>query len=202
VLRLFKWLSVLALGLICLGCGGCCALEALISFDPFKYQELDRVVREKLWGLRGTSFEGTTDRAMSQILGVAYDYSPDDLAYWRKWDGHTIGLVDMRDECYHCNRCFVWKIKPPSGEKINPQKYRAQFSDVDREVPFRSIFIACCEESGPDGKRIFFFLPHGWQLLSDDEVSWYWQRRLFDLTPDEVAQEQRLQAGKNSTQAP
>jgi hypothetical protein len=74
------------------------------------------------------------------------------------------------------NAPYVWRSLPPSGEEI-------RLEPVAIDSP-RPPFFACGLSSG--AKRVFVFLPPlNAQLLYDDDVSWYYQARMVDLTPAE-----------------
>jgi uncharacterized membrane protein len=79
---------------------------------------------------------------------------------------------------------YCWRIPPPSGQDI-PLTGR----DGTPPSGHRLTFYACCQVSaGP--KRAFVFPPAEVVLLADDEVSWYFQVPLSDLTQDERVREQ------------
>ena len=56
-----------------------------------------------------------------------------------------------------------------------------------------TFFIACCESPSLDGKRWFVFADGSYPSirLSDDEVSWYFQKRMRGLSPEELKIEQK-----------
>jgi tetratricopeptide (TPR) repeat protein len=72
---------------------------------------------------------------------------------------------------------FVWRCPPPSGENI------PQAGSADRTLPYP--FYAC-SAIAMGGKRVFVFPPPlGAMLLADEDVSWYWQLPLSDVTPEQ-----------------
>jgi uncharacterized membrane protein len=76
---------------------------------------------------------------------------------------------------------FVWRCPPPSGQNI-PQE-----GSADRTLLYP--FYACSAIAF-GGKRVFVFPPPlGAMLLADEDVSWYWQLPLSDLTPDQRQEE-------------
>jgi hypothetical protein len=81
--------------------------------------------------------------------------------------------------------------------EIDRRRNKAPKSEKSAET--RPRFIACCAMPHADGKRIFLFHSDGSErLLSDDEVSWYYQRELSDLTKAELAKDKRFREGKRT----
>jgi len=104
------------------------------------------------------------------------------------------GTVPQKD-----SPAFVWRTLPPSGERIcfRPSLAAPQES---RQAPY----YACAAMTNPlnytpsmdkpfplyVGKRIFVFPPPlNAIMLNDEQVSWYFQRRMIDLTEEEVERE-------------
>ena len=168
-----------------------------VGFLAFIYPSYRLQWVEHLFGLRPTGFEGATTRQMTRFLACFYDSAQEYLAPRR--NGMTLQIPDAADFCWHCRQPFILHSQPPSGEQMPIDKWRSAVDWTSSTVPdaakaggIRPMFIACCAKPGPDGKRVFFFLPNGWELLSDDEVSWYYQRRLSDLSPQELTKEKEF----------
>jgi hypothetical protein len=84
---------------------------------------------------------------------------------------------------------FVWRCPPPSGRNIP----KAGSADRTLLYPFYA-----CSASAMGGKRVFVFPPPlGAMLLADEDVSWYWQLPLSDLTPDQRQQEMVYRKARN-----
>jgi hypothetical protein len=87
---------------------------------------------------------------------------------------------------------FVWRCPPPAGGAIclpGPGDAAAH----RRPQPFYA-----CSELAIAGKRIFVFpAPVGTRLLSDEDVSWFWQRPLADLTEEQLTQEAAFRKARN-----
>jgi uncharacterized membrane protein len=82
---------------------------------------------------------------------------------------------------------FYWRIPPPSGREIRP-------GGDDVAGRSRLAFFACSTKL-VFSKRVFVFPPPGQaDLLADEAVSWYFQMRLTDLTPDESERERAFRA--------
>jgi Tfp pilus assembly protein PilF len=80
---------------------------------------------------------------------------------------------------------FVWRSPPPGGGEIR----------LDGPAVAGSPFFAC--SAGPLlGTRWVFVFPDRAVLLSDDEVSWFSQRPLAELTEAERARERDYRAGR------
>jgi hypothetical protein len=167
-----------------------------VGFLAFIYPSYRLQCVEHLFGLRPTGFELATTRQMTHFLASFYDW-PHNLIPGA--NGTALEIPDAANFCWHCRQPFILHSLPPSGEQMPLDKWHSAVDYTSSTVPdaakaggTRPMFIACCAKPGPDGKRVFFFLPNGWELLSDDEVSWYYQRRRSDLTPQELTKEKEV----------
>jgi uncharacterized membrane protein len=79
---------------------------------------------------------------------------------------------------------YFWRIPPPGGEAV-PVLGPGGQPPAGRRLPF----YACCGVA-VGLKRAFVFPPAEVVLLSDDEVSWYFQVPLATLTPGERQREE------------
>jgi hypothetical protein len=93
--------------------------------------------------------------------------------------------------CPHCGSPFEWRGQPPSGQRIR----------LHVKTRRDQVFYACCSRPGKDGRRLFVFgeIPNGmisdtYQLLSDNEVSWFFQKRKKDLTEAELERDAKAGA--------
>ncbi len=94
---------------------------------------------------------------------------------------------------------MVWRCQTPSGETIRFDQPDSSNSDVRSTAffacstaPIPSYFTPTMDKPFPTvvGKRVFVFPPPlNAVLLNDDQVSWFYQRRLIDLADDEFKRE-------------
>ncbi len=77
---------------------------------------------------------------------------------------------------------FVWRCPPPSGDELRPDGPAGG-----------APFFACSVSPLLGAKRVFVF-PSGAALLADDEVSWYYQWPLAELTDDQRLREEGYRA--------
>jgi tetratricopeptide (TPR) repeat protein len=78
---------------------------------------------------------------------------------------------------------FLWRCPPPCGEEI-----QLAGSGAITAGGSRAPFYACSAAPLVGAKRVFVF-PGGVALLADEEVSWYYQRRLAELSAAERERE-------------
>jgi uncharacterized membrane protein len=80
---------------------------------------------------------------------------------------------------------YVWRVPPPSGEPIRAPLEK----DTRLREPARKPFFACSMD--PVGLRRVFVFPPPMKaiLLSDEEVSWFFQVPMDQLGPDEQVRE-------------
>jgi uncharacterized membrane protein len=81
---------------------------------------------------------------------------------------------------------FVWRVPAPSGEEIRLSDSAVPVADRGPAPPF----FACGTSPVFSHKRIFVFpLPVGAIFLADDEMSWFFQRPLADLSTAQLQRE-------------
>ncbi len=88
---------------------------------------------------------------------------------------------------------FIWRSPPPSGEEIRLFDTNGEVVGDGRRVSFYA-----CAAKPAGANRIFVFpSPRGVTILKDEEMSWYFQVPLSELTADERTREAeyRLQHG-------
>jgi uncharacterized membrane protein/Tfp pilus assembly protein PilF len=76
---------------------------------------------------------------------------------------------------------FFWRCPPPNGSEIRLFNGKGEAIQAEGRVPF----YACCgQAAGPN--RVFVFpAPRGVEILADEEMSWFYQVPMADLTPEE-----------------
>jgi uncharacterized membrane protein len=80
---------------------------------------------------------------------------------------------------------FVWRVPPPAGTEIKLQGAAGDSAPAGRSSPFFA-----CGTKRIAFKRVFVFPPPlNAQLLADEDVSWYFQARMSDLSDAEHAEE-------------
>jgi hypothetical protein len=80
---------------------------------------------------------------------------------------------------------FVWRCPTPSGTEIRVSQPDSSVPAHDRRFPFYA-----CSVNIIDKKRIFVFPPGARaEPLSDDEVSWFYQLKMSDLSEAERSRE-------------
>jgi len=95
---------------------------------------------------------------------------------------------------------FCWLPFPPCGNTTGEQGHRHEVPRELRGGSFYACAAALCsltcsatmDKPFPTvvGKRVFLFPPPlNTVLLNDEQVSWYYQRRMIDLTPEEIERE-------------
>jgi uncharacterized membrane protein/cytochrome c-type biogenesis protein CcmH/NrfG len=77
---------------------------------------------------------------------------------------------------------FLWRCPPPSGDEI-------RVSDTPGRAPFYA-----CSSSLLLSMRVLVFPPANCKLLTDQDVSWYYQVPLAELTEKEAEQERAYRA--------
>jgi hypothetical protein len=93
---------------------------------------------------------------------------------------------------------LIWLCVPPSGEEI--RVLNADGSPQTLNGMAKPMFIACGAEVH-GGKRLFVFLPPlSPAFFSDDQVSWFFQRRMIDLSPAQQALEMEFRSKRAQTQ--
>jgi hypothetical protein len=131
-----------------------------------------------------------TEQLSETLKRVLPRYSIDHEVDGRTFLGPVLGAIradDRRVDCPHCGQPLFWRGRPPSGERICLSGFRDSV---------RPQYFACCAQPDKDGKRLFIFMTGAsgdgeirCELLGDHQVSWYYQRRLADLTTSELDRE-------------
>lgn len=82
-------------------------------------------------------------------------------------------------KCPACNRTYSFSFVTPSGHIIKEDNDHGNY------------LIAWCPEPCHDGKRNILFSSLGvyGNHYSDDQISWYYQKLMQDLSPEEKAKE-------------
>jgi Tfp pilus assembly protein PilF len=129
-------------------------------------------------------------RARQVLLEERYPGTPKAGLYLKANRGRVVNAAGER--LFPRGELF-WRSPPPSGEEIRLFDAAGTALKEGERVPF----YACgADHAGPS--RIFVFpAPVGTKALNDEDVSWFYQLPLTELTPEEREREQdyRLRSG-------
>jgi hypothetical protein len=126
-------------------------------------------------------------RAQADMLERRHQGTERDGWYVKPNQGKVLGVQGLPPAL---NVAFVWRSPPPSGEEVRLLALDSRIPTESRLPPF---YACAADQAG--GNRIFVFpAPLNTVLLADERVSWYFQKRLIDLTPAEREQEQEYRA--------
>jgi uncharacterized membrane protein len=128
-------------------------------------------------------------RKIAQVLQSTAAATPGEVRQ-RGTDAEGLYLKPNRAPIKEIGGSFVWRIPPPSGTEIRLVDRGGADATAGRSSPFYACAVARIAF-----KRVFVFPPPlNAQLLADDDVSWFFQTRLADLTEAEAAEERAYRA--------
>jgi uncharacterized membrane protein len=123
------------------------------------------------------------ERVRSGLLEERYHGTPGAGLYLKRNRGR---VVNASGEPLFQRAEMFWRCPPPSDEEIRLFDATGAVLEDRRRIPF---YACAADHAGPS--RIFVFpAPVGTQALNDEDVSWFYQVPLAELTPEEREREQ------------